>query len=262
MNQVGPADISVCIVAHNEQHNLAIALESVRGWAAELVVVDAGSSDGTAAVATAAGARVLAYPNSPIPESLKNIAIDAATSAWVFLLDPDEAVTTALKDEVSQLIAGNPAQAGFKAPRRNYYFGVPLAHGGNYPDHQLRLFRRGAARFPARGWHERVQVDGPVGQLHNPFDHHPYPDFGTWLTKFDWYTAYEARMLEARGVRITPGAIRRYMITRPMRRWLSRLFVKRGLRDGVPGVLAATFDLMTRVVGFGRYWMQKKDEKI
>ena len=44
-------------------------------------------------------------------------------------------------------------------------------HGGNYPDKQLRLFRRGHGRFPERHVHERLEVDGAVGDLVHPFVH-------------------------------------------------------------------------------------------
>lgn len=63
-----PLDLSVIIPARNEEQNLAVLLESMRacsGIPAEIVVVDDGSSDGTAAVATRYGARVLSLSGPP-----------------------------------------------------------------------------------------------------------------------------------------------------------------------------------------------------
>jgi hypothetical protein len=167
-------------------------------------------------------------------------------------------MTDELKREIEELLAGTPRENGFKVPRRNFYFGSPLSHGGNYPDRQLRLFRRGRGSYPGVGYHERLIVDGEVGELRHPFDHHPYPTFEVWFQEFDRYTRHGALVLEKEGVPITPAMIRHHMITRPMRRWLERLFLKGGIKDGVPGVLAATFDLMTNVVSFGRYWERMK----
>jgi hypothetical protein len=198
-------------------------------------------------------------PNE-VPEANKNRCFQYATREWIFILDADEIMTEALKQEIEELLAGPVRSTAFKVPRRNHYFGAPLSHGGNYPDRQIRLFRRGMGRYPGVGYHERLAIDGEIGELRNSFDHHPYPTFEIWLHEFDRYTRHGALELEEKGVPITPATIRRYMITRPLRRWAERLFLKRGIRDGVPGVLAATFDLMTNVVSFGRYWERKKRE--
>jgi len=249
--------LSVCIVAHNEEDVVARAVASVKGWAGQVVVLDCESGDDTAAAAVRAGAEVHRGPNGS-PEANKNASFAFARLEWIFILDADEIMTDELKREIEETVARNPSENGFKGPRRNFYFGVPLMHGGNYPDRQLRLFRRDKGRYAAVAMHEVITIDGDVGMLNSPFDHHPYPTFEVWLRKFDWYTRNEADMLELAGVPITPATIRRYMITTPLRRWLERLYLKGGIKDGVPGVLAATSDLMTKVVSFGRYWERKR----
>lgn len=260
MTSARAVPLSICIVAHDEAENLGRTLESVIGWAAEVIVLDCGSSDATGEIARSAGARVERVPNSA-PEVSKNMAFDLATQPWVFSLDADEIIPDDLKREIEQVIERDPAENGFKLPRRNYYFGSPLMHGGNYPDSQIRLFRRSRGRFPVGvdTMHDRMRIDGEIGTLEHPFDHHPYPTFQQWLRKFDFYTDYGASVLAARQVPITPKTIRHHMIRRPLRRWIERLFLKRGIRDGVPGVLAATFDLVTNVVSFGKYWEQQQN---
>jgi glycosyltransferase involved in cell wall biosynthesis len=246
--------LSICMIARNEAENIGCTLESVHGWAAEVIVVDCQSTDRTAQIASDMGAVVHTLPNNANLNINKNASFDLAGRDWILCLDADEIVPDDLKREIEELIARAPRENGFKLPRRNHYFGVPLMHGGNYPDKQLRLFRRGTGRFPARHVHERLEIDGEVGDLEHPFDHHPYPTFEVWLRKFDFYTSFEASALAERNVPIDARTIRHYMITRPLRRWIERLFIKRGIRDGVPGVLAATFDLMNNVVSFGKYW--------
>lgn len=247
--------LSICIVAFNEAGNIERALRSVAGWAREVIVLDCESTDGTGELARRLGAEVHQRPNI-IPEANKNASFELARQEWIFSLDADEIVPAELRDEISAMLGRAPAENGFKIPRRNFYFGQPLMHGGAYPDRQLRLFRKGMGRYPGKGYHERIGVDGGVGELRNPFDHHPYPTFEIWLRKFDFYTSYGASVLQQQNVPITPGSIRHHMITRPLRRWFERLFLKRGISDGVAGVLAASFDLMTNIVSFGRYWMR------
>jgi glycosyltransferase involved in cell wall biosynthesis len=245
--------LSVCIIAHNEAENIARVLESVTGWAGEMIVLDCDSSDATANIARGMGAEVHRGPNQ-VPELSMNDSFELASREWILRLDADEVVNPELKREIKTTIERNPLENGFKIPRRSFYFDVPLMHGGNYPDMQLRLFRRGRGRFPTGGLHERMRIDGEVGELRRPFDHFPYPSFDVWLRKFDFYTGIEAARLEEQGIPIDRRTIRRYMITRPLRRWLKRLFLKRGIRDGAPGVLAASFDLIYQVVSFGKYW--------
>lgn len=250
----GRLPVSVCMVAHDEADLIGDAVRSVVDWASEVIVLDCESVDATAAVARDAGAVVHHHANV-LPEISKNSCMALASCDWVLLLDPDELLTDALKAEIAATIARNPSESGFRLPRRNFYFGTPLMRGGQYPNHQLRLVRRGRARFPGVGVHERMIVDGTVGELTEPFDHHPYPTFEIWLRKFDFYTAYGATMHAQRNVAINAASIRHHMVIRPLRRWLERLFIKRGIRDGVPGVFAASADLMTNVGSFLRYWI-------
>ncbi len=89
---MAPLPISVVIPAYNASAYLAEALESVRGQTAqptEVIVVDDGSTDATAAIARAGGATVLSQPNMGI-SAARNAGIRAATQPWVAFLDADD----------------------------------------------------------------------------------------------------------------------------------------------------------------------------
>ncbi len=252
--------LSICMIARNEEANIGRTLDSVMGWAQEVIVVDCESIDTTAEIARRSGAQVHSLPNNANLNINKNASFDLANCEWVLCLDADEVIPDELKQEIEAVIASQPNHNGYLIPRRNFYFGVPLMHGGNYPDNQLRLFRRDKGRFAEKHVHERISIDGTIAHLQHPFDHYPYPTIATWMKKFDFYTSFEASVLEQKDIAITPSSIRHYMIMRPLRRWIERLFLKKGIRDGVPGVLAATFDLMNNVVSFGKYWEQQKNK--
>lgn len=254
------ANLSVCMVAYNEVANLPRALRSLRGWTDQIIVLDCGSTDNTADVAREHGAIVHAALND-IPEVSRNRCFEYSDREWLFIVDADEEVPAALWDEIASTLARNPRENGYKIPRRNFYLGTPLMHGGNYPDRQLRLFRRGRGRYPIGAYHERLQIEGEIGQLETAFDHHPYPNFAELMRKLEFYTDYGAAQLAAANAAITPSTIRHNMVTRPLRRMIERLFIKRGLRDGVAGVLSASFDFMTHVVSFGKYWHSRKSRE-
>lgn len=79
--------------ARDRETLLGRALASVHAQSApvsEIVVVDDGSTDGTAEVARAAGATVIALPASLGPGLARNAGILATQSPWVAFLDSDD----------------------------------------------------------------------------------------------------------------------------------------------------------------------------
>jgi hypothetical protein len=83
----------VCLIVRDEAHNLPAALASVRGVAQELIVVDTGSRDGSAALAQALGARVLHFAWCDDFARARNVALEAARGDWLLCLDADQRST-------------------------------------------------------------------------------------------------------------------------------------------------------------------------
>src|SRR3984957_15799830 len=137
--------LSVAMIAMNEEANLPRTLESVR-WADEIIIVDSGSKDGTIEIAKSFGAKTSYHAFGGHGEQ-KNVALDLCTSEWTLLLVADEGLTPELQREIRNLRAGEPEFGAFWIPRLNLYFGKWIRHGGFYPDHKLRLFKRGEARL-------------------------------------------------------------------------------------------------------------------
>jgi len=245
--------LAAAVLAHNEAADLAVLLATL-SFADELVVADAGSSDDTAAVAAAAGARVIPVVNDLNFNVNKARAVDACTSEWVIYLDPDERVSPALAAAIRAAVADARAPyVAYDFPRRNNYFGRRLRFGGNYPDYQLRLFRRGRGRFPCRSVHERLTVDGPVGRLDAPLDHETYPTVGAYLRKLPLFVAAGADYLGRRGARTGWAADVWYLVLRPPARFLRRWLFKLGILDGWTGFLAAVLDAVQSALTYYEY---------
>src|ERR1700761_2680692 len=122
-----PLTLSVAIITLNEEANLRRTLESVR-WADEIVVVDAGSTDDTEAIAREFGVRFLPKAWSGFGAQ-KNAAIEHCTSDWVLSLDADEEVSEALALEITHLLEEAPETGAFFLPRRNLFLGRWIRHG-------------------------------------------------------------------------------------------------------------------------------------
>lgn len=86
----GTLPISVCIIARDEERDLPRAIESVRAFAGEVVVVDTGSRDRTTGIARELGAKVLSFPWQDDFSLARNVALQAASCEWILSLDADE----------------------------------------------------------------------------------------------------------------------------------------------------------------------------
>lgn len=192
--------ISAIIITKNAGATIRRCLESV-AWADETVVVDSGSSDDTPAICRELGAKFISTTDWPGFGPQKNRALEASSGDWVFNIDADEWVSAELRDEIRATIDGADAAAAYAIPRRSSFCGRIMNHSGWWPDHVVRLFRRGSARFSDDRAHERLVVDGVTRRLRQPLMHEAITDMEQMLGKMNLYSSASARMLHERGRR-------------------------------------------------------------
>lgn len=227
--------ISVTLITLNEEANLPDAIKSVRDWAAEIVVVDSGSTDRTVELAKSLGARVLINPWRGFGEQ-KNFAQRAAAHDWVLSLDADERVSPALAAEIRNEVARAVSEdrvKGFRFPRKTYYLGRWIRHGGWYPGFLTRLADRRAADWTEPKVHEELAVRGEVGELREPLDHYAFPSIREQVLTNLRYASLGAEQLGRRGRR--PSVVR--LILKPIGKFLETYFLKLGFLDGLPGFI-------------------------
>lgn len=238
--------ITACIIAHNEEDRLPATLAAL-DWVDEIVVVDCGSTDGTRETAARYTERLFSRPNLPDLNVNKNYSFSLAVSDWILCLDADEVVPLALADEIRRRIDSDPPESGFFLKRKNTWFGRTLMHGGQFPDLQLRLFRRGRGAFPEEHVHERLQVEGKVGTLREPLEHFPYLTVSQYVKKMDFYTSFEAGRRYRKGDRFGAAAFLGALALAKVR-LIRRYVFKGGLLDGWQGFAAAYLDFLSRMV--------------
>src|SRR4029078_526398 len=73
----------------------------------------------------------------------RNHAVTRATTAWILVLDAEERCTHELAEEIREIVAAPGDSSAFRVPRRNYFLGKEIRHGGWGSDKPIRLFRRG-----------------------------------------------------------------------------------------------------------------------
>ena len=245
--------LSVIVITHNESARLRACLESV-AFADEVVVVDSGSTDDTVAIARAMGARVSQTPDWPGFGPQKNRALDLATRDWVLSIDADERVTPQLREQI-QAAVGAPRFEAYTVNRRSSYCGQYIAHSGWYPDHLLRLFRRGAGRFSDALVHEALQVKGPVGRLEGELLHESYANFEAVLDKMDRYSTAGAQALHRKGVKGSFGKALGHGLWAFLRTYL----FKRGFLDGRLGFVLAVSNAEGTYYRYLKLWLLQRD---
>ena len=225
------------MIAMNEEANLPRTLASVR-WADEIILVDSGSVDRTIEIAESFGAKT-SYHDFGGHGEQKNVALDLCTSDWILLLDADEVLTPALQDEITTLLADEPEYGAYWIPRLNLIFGRWMRHGGFYPDHKLRLFRRGEARLSEGvGPHSTPQFQGRRGKLKNDMLHYAYPDMVVYLEHMNRYSSEIAQLLHRKGrtSKSLPAFVWNAVLN-PAATFIYNYFFRLGFLDGREGLL-------------------------
>lgn len=256
--------LSVVVLTKNEGKHIRDCLASVRDFADELIVLDSGSTDRTVEIAREMGARIetRVFDNFP---SQRNAAIDLARGDWILFIDADERATPKLGreilDRINSLTNESSRLIGYWIPRENYICGHWVRHTGWGPDYQLRLIRRGRARYdPKREVHELIikEDEGLEGYLNHPLLHYNYESWGEFFSRQDYYTTYEARTLYNKRVRVKW----RNFVLQPLRAFWRRYVTWEGYKDSWLGVvlslIMAYYDFLM-YVRLKRLWRAGRD---
>jgi len=229
----GHMNLSVIIITRNEAHNIGDCLASV-AFANEWIIVDSGSTDGTVGIAREAGAQVIETSEWPGFGPQKNRALAAARGEWVLSLDADERVSADLRDEILAAMTESRHDA-YEMPRLSSFCGRFIRHGGWYPDHIVRLFKRGVGSFSDSLVHERVIVKGLAGRLRQPLIHYSYRNDEDYLRKLAQYSSLGAQQAFSAGKR----AGFRTTLLHALAAFLRCYVIKCGFLDGKAGLMVA-----------------------
>lgn len=254
-----PLALSVAIITLNEERNLPRCLESIRGLASEIVVVDSNSIDGTHAIAEQFGAVFMINPfRGLIPQV--NVALNHCTQPWVLCLDADEALSPELAAAIRRVFAaGEPVADGFYVNRHTFYLGRWIDYVW-YPEWRLRLIRRKVAECIGREPHYVLSVTGATARLAGDLFHYSFRDLHDHLHKtIKWAraSAYasekKARVFPLLGIVVAPWIA-----------FFKQLIIKQGWRDGWRGWLIAGVKMVNVFAKYAfmqeRRWAEENKE--
>jgi (heptosyl)LPS beta-1,4-glucosyltransferase len=283
--------LSVVLATRNEEENIGRCLESVKGIADEIIVVDEESKDRTAEIAKKLGAKVYEEPHHENFHITKEKAIEKAKYEWILQLDADEVVSQSLANEIKKVInfpneevlkrrpsdrkkwelfvrhqnlierrdgkLGKPTGevVAFFIPRMNYFLGKPLIHAGVYPDAVIRLVKKGYAHLPAKSVHEQMEIEGEVAWLFSDLIHNDSPTLTRYIKRLNRYTDLKASEFQIKfKSKKNFTDLVYYSFVKPVICFLNLYFRHKGFIDGVRGFLWSFFSALHYPIAYFKYW--------
>ena len=192
--------VTVIIPTKNEKKHLPKCLKSIRS-AAEIIVVDSNSEDGTQDIATEFGAKVLQFNwNGNYPKKrnwcLHNYSFK---TEWILFLDADERITEDFISELERVLS-NTRHNGFWIHYDNHFLGRKLKHGDSF--RKLSLFKVDSGRYEnieEDHWshldmevHEHPHIQGSVGRIKARLQHHDKSTISAYVDRHNAYSSWEA----------------------------------------------------------------------
>ncbi len=186
---------SVVILTLNEAVALPGCLSSI-GPCNDIVVLDSGSTDATASIAAAAGARLFTRPFDTFAGQRNHAQTQIPfRNPWVFHLDADERMTPELDAECRAATQATDID-GYRVAPKMFFEGRWVRHCTDYPAYQARFVRAPGFAFAQVGHGQR---EGPTMRVSNLGQSyvHDLSLYGrdAWLDKHRRYARAEAEGL-------------------------------------------------------------------
>jgi len=242
--------ITAVVITKNEEVRIENCLKSL-DFADEILIID-DSADKTCEIAKK-NSKVKAFKRTFDNYSgQRNFGIEKASNDWILMFDADEETESTFALSIDQAIEKNGFDA-FKFPRKNIIFGKWIKHAGWYPDFQTRLFKKGKAHYE-RLVHEKLEVDGEIGELTTHIIHHNYDTITQYLDKLQKYTTLEQEELLGTGYKFHwPD-----LILKSNGEFLRRFFAEFGYKDGLHGLVLSILQGFYTLVVYLKVWEKEK----
>jgi len=255
-------NICVIILTFNSAASLAQVVQSCRELSSRILVVDSGSTDGTADLAHSLGCEVIAHPfdNYSRQRNWAQQHAQLAPDDWVLHLDSDEVLSPELAASIRQTLAASPPDVdGFLMRRLSYFLGQPIRYGHINPSWHLRLFRAGQGACEDRLYDQHFLVPGKTQKLDGLLLDLQLTSLEAWTASHNRWSTAEAREVTQEqshdtDARTLPASLRgdsrmkkRWLknniwyraplLARPLAFFLYSYFLRLGFLDGKVGLV-------------------------
>jgi glycosyltransferase involved in cell wall biosynthesis len=190
-------NITVLILTYNEEKNIKFALENVKDWANEVVILDSYSTDKTIEIAEGYNAKIY-YRKFDNFSAQRKYALNKLeiSNEWVFVLDADEYLTEELKSEITSLMKDEENMKDAYFMKRRFYWQGQWLKRCFYPTTLLRFGKKGLINCDDRPINEHLICKTEnIGYLEHDFIDYNRKDLNDWVLKHNKYATSEANQL-------------------------------------------------------------------
>jgi glycosyltransferase involved in cell wall biosynthesis len=250
--------LSVVVIAKNEQGRIKDCLESVHGWADEIVLVDDESTDDTRSLALKFTDKIFTR-RMELEGKQRNFGASKAKNNWILILDCDERLTDELKDEIAvTLKAADPKVVAYWAPQINYLGDVELNHGG-WSNPHIRLYNKNHVKWSEAEYdviHPGLKIAEGYrgGNLKAKNIHYSFRNVENFIAKINRYSTMEATKWYLDGRKMPMGKA----MWRSWDRFFRRFILKKGYKDGYYGFVAAVLSGFHEFAAYSKYREMKE----
>jgi glycosyltransferase involved in cell wall biosynthesis len=275
-------NITILIHTSNEEKNIGDCILSAQLLSHKIIVIDMKSIDKTVAIAKSLNTEVINFPQSNFVEPSREFGIKQAKTNWVLILDADERMTKELTNEIKNTIRQNQSsrlklsesvKSGknktdltdltdstdstnstasidltyYKIPRKNIFAGVKwLAHGGWWPDYQIRLINKNHFISWPKQIHSTPKIKGQLGYLNNPLVHYFHNNLKDMVKKTLVFEDIESELLYKAGKKANTKTFFRKYIAELFRRLIKNL----GFLDGTFGFIESIYQAFSKTITY------------
>jgi glycosyltransferase involved in cell wall biosynthesis len=249
------APVSAIVTTFNEERNIAACIESLL-WCDEIVVVDSHSTDRTREIARSYDKVRLLERDYFGSASQKNWAIDQTVHEWILIFDADEVCTDELRREMERELAAPRAEC-YVIRRRAYFMDRMIRFSGWRNDSVLRLFRRGAARYPNKRVHADMVARSTPIVFRNPMQHFMIDDFDEYVLRVVKYGTWGAAQEWRRGRSTNAFEV----AFRPAWRFFRMYVVQLGVLDGAAGLVFCMLQSFASYTKWSTLWAWRRNAR-
>lgn len=230
--------LTVTVITFNEEKHIDRCLQSVKGIAEEIIVVDSLSTDRTKEICLSHGVVFIEQPFLGYIEQ-KNFALSKAGNTYVLSLDADEALSAELVVSILEEKKKDFPADGYTMNRFNYYCGRWIRHGTYYPDRKLRLLNTRKGKWGGQNPHDKIimQEDATIKQLDGDLLHYTYQTVDQHWRQMERFSTIGAQALYDKK---KPASYVK-LIVNPAWAFIKGYFIKLGFLDGKEGFRIAKF---------------------
>ena len=255
-----PVRLSVAIITYNEEKRIEACLDSVKGLADEILVLDSHSKDRTREICEKIPGLRFEVHDFDGHVQQKNRAIEQCRGEWVLSIDADERVTPALAGAIHSFLDSAPVVDGARIRRLTWHLGRPVRHGGWY-NARIRLIRKGKGVWGGENPHDEIHFIGENRKaplLDGDLIHYSFIDLSDQVDTINRFSSIVAFNRAGRRKRFSLWKL----ILKPVSKFLEIYLVKRGFLDGMPGLIIAVSSSYSTFLKWAKLWeIQKTGQK-